>query len=115
METKSGAPPARRGCPARKESSVRLLAQEGGDVVLVYAALLQGLDGRGAIATDHRRHGVELLVVHWARKIVGSSLLRDYELRLGLTSCRHAEAGGHHRDAQLIGKRIVVNTAVDDG
>ena len=67
--------PGKERVPARKESSVRLLAQEGGDVVLVYAALLQGLDGRGAIATDHRRHGVELLVVHWAGQVVGASLL----------------------------------------
>src|ERR1043165_4148544 len=60
----AGAPPARWGAPfIAVTGSVRLLPQESRDVVLVDAALLERLDRGGAIAADHRGHGVELVVV----------------------------------------------------
>src|SRR5436853_2942052 len=87
--------------PRAMGRSVRLLAQEGGDVVLVDAALLQGLDGRRTVAADYRGHRVELAVVHRAGQVVSAGFLRadvaSYELRLRLPRRRRrAQARGDH-------------------
>src|SRR5947208_12342774 len=110
------ATPARRECPSLAYRSIRLLAQERRDIVLIDAALLQRLDRRGAVAPNHRRHLVELRIVYRPGQIVGPGFLRDHELGLGLTCrAREAKTGCDHRHAQLLSKRIVVDAAVDDG
>src|SRR5436190_12356034 len=101
--------------PALPKGLVGLLPQEGGDVVLVHAALLQRLNRRGAVAADYRRYLVELLVVHGAREVVRSGFLGDNQLGLRLSRrARRAEARRHHCDAQVLGQPIVVHAAVDD-
>src|SRR3954469_19919776 len=98
-------------------ASVGLLAQKRRDIVLVDAALLQGLDRGSSVSPDHRRHRVELVVVDRAGEIVGSGLLpghvTQHELRLRCArGRRRAKPGRHYRDAQLVLEGVVVHAAV---
>src|SRR5687768_5043700 len=82
-----------RGAPARRRAppapSVRLFAQERGNVVLIHPRLLQRLDSGSTVASNYRRR-IELVVIDRAGQVVGSRLLRHHELRLGLPRRRRS-------------------------
>src|SRR5688500_15383410 len=104
--------PARMGAPPAP--SVRLFAQERGNVVLIHSRLLQRLDSGSTVASNYRRR-IELVVIDRAGQVVGPRLLRHHELRLGLPRSRWSpQAGRHHGNAQVLGKRVVIDAAVND-